>query len=54
MSGKRVTAPDVAASKGRGKLAMVTAYDYSSAILAEKAGVDMILVGSSGMRTRFP
>ncbi len=47
MSGKKITAPDVAASKGERKLAMVTAYDYSSAILADKAGVDMILVGDS-------
>jgi len=29
------------------KLVMVTAYDYPSALLAEKAGVDMILVGDS-------
>ncbi len=29
------------------KLVMVTAYDYPSAYLAEKAGVDMILVGDS-------
>jgi 3-methyl-2-oxobutanoate hydroxymethyltransferase len=47
MSGKKITAPDVAASKGERKLAMVTAYDYSSALLADKSGVDMILVGDS-------
>ncbi|WP_425524890.1 3-methyl-2-oxobutanoate hydroxymethyltransferase [Paenibacillus dendritiformis] len=36
------------AMKGRGeKLAMVTAYDYPSAQLAEAAGVDLILVGDS-------
>ncbi|MBQ1501835.1 MAG: 3-methyl-2-oxobutanoate hydroxymethyltransferase, partial [Firmicutes bacterium] len=29
------------------KLVMITAYDYSSAALAELAGVDMILVGDS-------
>lgn len=29
------------------KLVMVTAYDYPSAVLAEQAGVDMILVGDS-------
>jgi len=31
----------------REKIAMVTAYDYPSAKLAEKAGVDLILVGDS-------
>lgn len=47
MSGKQITAPDVAAAKSERKLAMVTAYDYSSALLADKAGLDMILVGDS-------
>jgi 3-methyl-2-oxobutanoate hydroxymethyltransferase len=44
---KRVTAPVIAASKGGRKLSMVTAYDYSSAQLADEAGMDMILVGDS-------
>ncbi len=32
-------------------LAMVTAYDYPSAQVAEEAGVDMVLVGDSGAMT---
>ena len=33
------------------KIAMVTAYDYPSALAAEKAGVDIVLVGDSGAMT---
>jgi len=44
---QRVTAPVIAASKGGRRLSMVTAYDYSSAQLADEAGLDMILVGDS-------
>jgi 3-methyl-2-oxobutanoate hydroxymethyltransferase len=43
-----VTAPAFRAAKGRGtKLAVVTAYDYTSARLTDEAGVDAILVGDS-------
>jgi 3-methyl-2-oxobutanoate hydroxymethyltransferase len=43
-----VTVPDFRAAKGRGdRLAVVTAYDYTSARLADEAGVDAILVGDS-------
>jgi len=43
-----VTVPDFRAAKSRGvKLAVVTAYDYSSARLCDEAGVDCILVGDS-------
>ncbi len=44
---KPVTVPDVLAAKGRRKLAVVTAYDFTSAALASAAGVDVILVGDS-------
>lgn len=43
----KMTAPDVTAAKGARKLAMLTAYDYAAAVLAEAAGVDMLLVGDS-------
>jgi 3-methyl-2-oxobutanoate hydroxymethyltransferase len=43
----RTTAPDVAAAKGVRKIVMLAAYDFTSARLAEAAGVDVILVGDS-------
>ncbi len=43
-----MTAPALRAAKSRGeKLAVVTAYDYTSAKLVDAAGVDAILVGDS-------
>jgi len=43
-----VTVPEFRAAKARGaKLAVVTAYDYTSAKLCDAAGVDAILVGDS-------
>lgn len=44
---KPVTVPDIRSAKGRGKLVVVTAYDYTSAKLADAAGVDVVLVGDS-------
>jgi len=45
---KRVTVPEFAGARLRGdKLVVVTAYDYTSAKLADEAGVDAILVGDS-------
>jgi len=44
---KRVTVPDVMAAKGRRKLSMLTAYDYPTALLVDRSGMDMILVGDS-------
>ncbi len=45
---KRVNVPEFAGARGRGvKLVVVTAYDYTSAKLADEAGVDAILVGDS-------
>ncbi|MFQ6039679.1 MAG: 3-methyl-2-oxobutanoate hydroxymethyltransferase, partial [Candidatus Poribacteria bacterium] len=39
---------DIKAMKQRGeKIVMITAYDYAIARLADKADIDMILVGDS-------
>jgi 3-methyl-2-oxobutanoate hydroxymethyltransferase len=44
----RVTLADLQAMKAVGaKIAMLTAYDYSSALIASRAGVPMLLVGDS-------
>ncbi len=45
---KPVTLPRLAEMKAAGEpIAMVTAYDYPSATVAEEAGVDVVLVGDS-------
>jgi 3-methyl-2-oxobutanoate hydroxymethyltransferase len=45
---RTMTVPEFRAGKARGtKLAVVTAYDYTSARLCDEAGVDCILVGDS-------
>jgi 3-methyl-2-oxobutanoate hydroxymethyltransferase len=44
----RVTVTKLKAMKGRGeKITMLTAYDYSSARIADEAGIDTLLVGDS-------
>ena len=43
----RITVPDITAGKGGRKLVMVTASDEPSARLADRAGVDIVLVGDS-------
>src|SRR4051812_25820259 len=59
-SAKKVTVPDLRARKGAEKIAMVTAYDFTMARLADEAGVDMVLVGDSlgmvvqGLSTTIP
>ena len=50
--GKPVTLSSLAGKKALGEpIAMVTAYDYPSAQVAEEAGVDMVLVGDSAAMT---
>ncbi len=45
---KKVTAPDLAAMRGRGEpIACLTAYDEPGARFADEAGVDVVLVGDS-------
>ena len=45
---RRVTANDVMSMKAKGdKIPVITAYDYPMALLADKAGFPIILVGDS-------
>jgi len=44
---REVTPRHVIEMKGKEKIAMVTAYDYPSALLADKAGMDIIFIGDS-------
>ena len=44
---KPITVPEFRAARGVRKLAVVTAYDFTSAVIADAAGVDGILVGDS-------
>lgn len=52
MSTRKVTVATLAALKARNEKAVfVTAYDYATATFADRAGVDMILVGDSAAMT---
>ncbi len=43
----KMTAPMILARKGGAKIKMVTAYDFPTARIADRAGADIILVGDS-------
>jgi 3-methyl-2-oxobutanoate hydroxymethyltransferase len=49
---KKVTVATLASFKAKGRRAVfVTAYDYPTAVFADRAGVDMLLVGDSAAMT---
>lgn len=43
----KVTAPQIRDRKGGPKITMITAYDHPGAVIADRAGVDIILIGDS-------
>src|ERR1700704_4216010 len=49
---RKVTLTTLSALRERGELAVfLTAYDYPTAVFADRAGVDMLLVGDSAAMT---
>ncbi|WP_048148923.1 3-methyl-2-oxobutanoate hydroxymethyltransferase [Palaeococcus ferrophilus] len=44
---REITPKKIIERKGKEKITMVTAYDYPSAMLADKAGMDIVFVGDS-------
>ncbi|MCH8900007.1 MAG: 3-methyl-2-oxobutanoate hydroxymethyltransferase [Acidobacteria bacterium] len=43
----KITVPGIRSRKGGARIKMVTAYDHPSAVIADRAGADIILVGDS-------
>lgn len=39
---------DITSKKGTARISVITAYDYTTALLCDKAGMDILLVGDSG------
>jgi 3-methyl-2-oxobutanoate hydroxymethyltransferase len=44
---REITPKKIIEMKGKEKIVMVTAYDYPSALIADKAGIDIIFIGDS-------
>jgi 3-methyl-2-oxobutanoate hydroxymethyltransferase len=44
---REITPRKIIEMKGKEKIAMVTAYDYPSGLLADKAGMDIVFIGDS-------
>ncbi len=48
MERKKVTVPDILKMKGQGgKITKINLHDYPTAVLADRAGIDMVMVGDS-------